>query len=133
MPKFYGIDPKRRLLYLQRINEATLRQALPDDSTLQRIKQHVLETISIMHECGWCHGDVNLNNIFTSGLLFDFSHAYPKSKLSAQAWEDFKKKDRRDIESSYLQAMGLKVRYKTRIFSLRLTCCIEIRSSNGLD
>ena len=111
IPECYGIDPDKRLLYLQRIHKPTLRQTLPDESTFLRIKEYVLETVSIIHECGWCHGDINLDNIFASGLLFDFSHAHTKSKLSAQAWEDFQKKDRRDIKSCYHQAVGLKVRY----------------------
>lgn len=106
----HGIIPDQRLLYLQRIDEPTLRQSLPDESTLLQIKEHLLESISIIHEYGWCHGDINLDNIFTSGLLFDFSHAHSKSKLSAQVWEDFQKKDRRDIKSCYFQAIGLKVR-----------------------
>ena len=72
------------------------------------------ETIRIIHECGWCHGDITLDNIFAPGLLFDFSHAHTKSKLSAQQWEDFQKKDRRDIKRSYLQAVGIKVRCKIR-------------------
>ncbi|KAI0877237.1 hypothetical protein GGS24DRAFT_448585 [Hypoxylon argillaceum] len=110
IPKFYGINPNKRAIYLQRINKPTLRQALPDESTLLQIKQHLLETIKIIHEYGWCHGDINLDNIFASdsGLLFDFSHAHTKSKLSAQVWEDFQKKDRRDIRRCCIQAMGLK-------------------------
>ncbi|KAI4133765.1 MAG: hypothetical protein LQ347_002092 [Umbilicaria vellea] len=108
IPKLYGINPNKRTLYLQRINTPTLRQALPDESTLLRIKQYVSETINVIHECGWCHGDITLDNIFASGLLFDFSHAHTKSKLSAQAWEDYQKKDCRDIKSCYLQAVGFK-------------------------
>ncbi|KAF2453012.1 hypothetical protein BDY21DRAFT_144342 [Lineolata rhizophorae] len=108
IPILHGIDPDKQLLYLQHINKPTLQQKLPDEPTLRQIRQRVLETISIIHECGWCHGDINLGNIFASGLLFDFSHAHPKNKLSAQAWEDFQKKDRRDTKSYCLQAVGLK-------------------------
>ncbi|KAI1125839.1 hypothetical protein F5Y10DRAFT_246236 [Nemania abortiva] len=108
IPKLHGSIPNKRAIYLQRINEPTLRQALPDEPTLLQIKQHVLETINIIHEYGWCHGDINLDNIFSSGLLFDFSHAHAKGKLSAQAWEHFQKKDRRDLKSCYYQAIGLK-------------------------
>ncbi|KAI0097684.1 hypothetical protein GGR51DRAFT_540313 [Nemania sp. FL0031] len=108
IPKFYGSNPDKRTLYLQRINEPLLRQAIPDESTLLQIKQHVLETINIIHEHGWCHGDIDLSNMFASGLLFDFSHAHAKSKLSAQAWEDFQKKDRQDMKRCYIEAFGLK-------------------------
>ncbi|KAJ8133061.1 hypothetical protein O1611_g559 [Lasiodiplodia mahajangana] len=108
IPKCYGIDFDKRAVYLQRINEPCLRLALPDESTLRQIKQRLLETIGIIHEHGWCHGDINLDNMFASGVLFDFSHAHPKSKLSAEAWEDFQKQDRQNVRSCYYEALGLK-------------------------
>ena len=80
---FHGSDPDRHILYLQRIYNPTLQQALPDESIPLGIKEHLLETISIIHEHGWCHGDINLGNIFAPGLLFDFSHAHTKSELAA--------------------------------------------------
>ena len=110
IPELHGIAHDGGFLYLQRIYEPTLHHKLPDEPTLLHIKQYLLKTIGIIHDYGWCHGDIRLNNVFTSGLLFDFSHARQKSELSAQDWEIWQKKDRRDIDRCYLQAMGVKVR-----------------------
>ena len=115
IPKCYGSDRAKRALYLQRIYSPTLRQAPPDESTFLGIKEDLLKTITIIHEHGWCHGDINLGNIFAQGMLFDFSHANPKSKLSAQAWEDFKKEDVRNIQRCHGQIMRLEVCSKLRI------------------
>jgi tRNA A-37 threonylcarbamoyl transferase component Bud32 len=113
----YGIDPQSHALYLERIYERTLKEksTLPDEPTLLQIKQHLLETIGIIHECGWCHGDMDFSNIFVSGLLFDFSHAHTKTKLSAEAWERYQNQDRRDIEDCYRRAVRFKVRCKPHI------------------
>ena len=78
----------------------------------------------MIHSCGWCHGDIILDNIFASGLLFDFSHAHTKSKLSEQAWEDFQEKDRRNLKSCFLEAVGPEVRCKihTSNSSVHILC-----------
>ncbi|RMD44351.1 hypothetical protein DV735_g810, partial [Chaetothyriales sp. CBS 134920] len=108
IPKLYGIDAKTQRIYLQRIRLPTLRKKLPDEATLVRIRDYLLKTVKIIHECGWCHTDISLDNVFSSGRLCDFSNAYPKTKLSARAWERFQTWDRDFVQGCYREALALK-------------------------
>ena len=40
------------------------------------------ETIQILHEYGFYHGDIYLADIFASGMFFHLSHVRAKNKLS---------------------------------------------------
>ncbi|KIW76976.1 hypothetical protein Z517_09420 [Fonsecaea pedrosoi CBS 271.37] len=116
IPRYCGSKPHKHRIYLERIHEPTLRKHNVDKETFEQIRKYLLETIDIIHDAGWVHRAIRIDNIFTSGRLFDFSYACPKSELSAAWWEYYKRADREAIDRLYSDM----IRPKNYIASLAL-------------
>jgi tRNA A-37 threonylcarbamoyl transferase component Bud32 len=109
IPQFYAVDEAERIIYTKRIPSPTLRNAIRDRSIydLAKIKQFVKETLITIHTAGVCHCDISIENIFSSGILFDFSHA---GFSSSNDWERRKQGDFDKLESTFREAERLHVR-----------------------
>ncbi|OAG35647.1 hypothetical protein AYO21_10187 [Fonsecaea monophora] len=116
IPQYRGRRRHERLIYLERIHESTLRKNDVDKPTFDQIHKHLRETIDIIHDAGWVHCDIRRDNIFASGMLFDFGSARQKSKLSAAWWEYYKRADREAIDQLY----STMIRSRNYIASLTL-------------
>ncbi|OAL29733.1 hypothetical protein AYO20_09117 [Fonsecaea nubica] len=106
IPRYCGSKPHKNRIYLERIHEPNLRKHNVDKATFEQIRKYLLETIDIIHDAGWVHRAIRTENVFTSGMLFDFSYASPKSELSAAWWEHYKRADREAIDELYSAMIG---------------------------
>lgn len=60
-------------------------------SQRHRLKDSIKSTIRLLHEkAGVCHRDIRAKNIMIAdgeAVMFDFSHAYFKTRMSQRSWE----------------------------------------------